>query len=115
MKTPYRHSLFSRLTLGLTLVPIIVFTLITLWSGIRTQNTLRQELVNQINDEMAALSEIYIGSGVESVSAGIAQRLALSPLNRAGAHYKFVSRGGDLLAGDLVATSEETSPKKIST
>lgn len=90
-------------------MPIIVFTLITLWSAIRTQNTLHQELVNQINDEMAALSEIYISSGVESVSGGIAQRLTLSPLNRAGAHYKFVSRGGDLLAGDLVATSEETS------
>lgn len=109
VKALYRQSLFSRLTLRLTLVPIVVFSLIMVWSGVRTQNTLRQELVNQINDEMAALSEIYISSGVESVSAAIVQRLTLSPLTRAGAHYKFVARGGDILAGDFVANSDETS------
>ena len=98
---PYRNSIFSKLTLGLILVPVAVFTIITVLSAVRTQNTLRQEITNQINDDVANLSENYIDSGVESVASAIQQRLALSPLNRAGAHYKLTTQGGRTLAGDL--------------
>jgi signal transduction histidine kinase len=105
----YRQSLFTKLTLGLTLVPIVVFSVIMLWSGLRTQNTLRQELVHQINDEMAALAEIYVGAGADAVAAGIDQRLTLTPLSRAGAHYSFIARGGETLAGDLAPLSDGAS------
>ncbi|MEP3891409.1 MAG: HAMP domain-containing sensor histidine kinase [Hellea sp.] len=98
----YRRSVFSRLITGLTLAPAIVFTIISAWSAWQSYDDLTSEINNQINDDMASLSEIYIEQGPDDVSGAIVQRLSLSPLNRAGAHYLFKSKANQILSGDLL-------------
>lgn len=97
----YQRSVFTRLTVSLTLAPAIIFTVISAWSAWQSHADLTGEIKNQINDDMASLSEIYIEQGPTDVSASIVQRLSLSPLNRAGAHYLFKSNANQILSGDL--------------
>ncbi|MGB6228516.1 MAG: hypothetical protein WBF53_00130, partial [Litorimonas sp.] len=82
-------------------MPALVFAVVMVISGWQTVNGLRTELVNQINDDVASLSEIYLMQGADAVDVAIAQRLELSPLNRAGAHYRFETPSGEIRAGDL--------------
>ena len=106
----YQRSVFTRLTAALTLAPAFIFTVISAGAAWQSYADLSSEITNQINDDMASLSEIYIEQGADDVSAAIVQRLSLSPLNRAGAHYLFKSKTNQILSGDLTRPlSEEVS------
>lgn len=78
-------------------------------SGWQTVCGLRTEITNQINDDVASLSEVYLTQGPDAVDAAISQRLALSPLSRAGAHYRFEDQGGLPRSGDLSAAITQSS------
>lgn len=109
----YKKSVFTHLTLALTLAPALVFTGVSGWTAWQTQKTLKSEIINQINDDMASLSETYIEGGDAAVSTAIVQRLSLSPLSRAGAHYLFKSKTDTILSGDLTRpVSDNTSLTK---
>lgn len=97
----YQRSVFTPLTASLTIAPALIFTAISAWSAWQAHGDLTSEINNQINDDMASLSEIYIEQGPANVSSAIVQRLSLSPLNRAGAHYLFKSKTNEILSGDL--------------
>lgn len=106
----YQRSVFTRLIASLTLAPAFIFTVISAWSAWQSYGDLTSEINNQINDDMASLSGIYIEQGPDDVSGAIVQRLSLSPLNRAGAHYLFKSNTNQILSGDLTRPlSEEVS------
>lgn len=78
-------------------------------SGWQTVRGLRAEINNQINDDMASLSETYLSQGPAAVDVAITQRLALSPLSRAGAHYRFEDQGGLPRSGDLNAVITQSA------
>lgn len=108
-RSHFRRSVFTRLALALIMLPALIFTLVSAASGWQTLTEMRREIVNQINDDMASLSEIHLDDGAAAVDLAITRRLDLLPLNRAGAHYRFETSGGAQRAGDLDSGTAATA------
>ena len=97
-----QRSVFSTLTRALTWGPATLVLLVGIWTAWSVNSRLERELVNQINDDVASLSEAYVSGGQQSVIEAIKRRLELSAINRSEAHYGFYTPSGKGLAGDLV-------------
>lgn len=97
----YLSSYFFRLAMLVALLPVLIMGGALTWTYNSTASQLRDERVYQINDEIAALVEIYTDQGADGVARSIDNRLKLIPKTRARAHYALVNIGGDKLAGDL--------------
>ena len=97
----FLSSYFFKLALVVALLPVLVLAAALSWSYQSTSAQLRAGQVFQINDDIAALVEIYTGQGQDGVVNSIENRLKLIPKTRARAHYAFVDHQGQILAGDL--------------
>ena len=99
------RSIFTNLIAALTLGPAALVIIIGLWSSYDIARSIRAELINQINDDVAALTEVYIGGGQAALLRAVAQREALSPINRSGASYLVIAPSGESLGGSLTLGS----------
>ena len=91
---------FARLALLVALLPLLVMGGALGWTYKSTSAQLRAERINQINDDIAALVEIYTDSGQAGLLKAVENRLKLTPKSRARAHYA-VTQKTEKLAGDL--------------
>ncbi|GLQ20657.1 sensor histidine kinase [Algimonas porphyrae] len=108
-----RHSIFTRLSLWLGLAPVLAFMVVGIIVILMSRQALRTELVNQINDDMAALVLIDADRGSLALEQAIAQRIAFNT-DRAGAPYYRLERGGDVLVGNMdQRVSEFTRPIEV--
>lgn len=97
----FASSYFFRLALLVATLPVLIMGGALTWTYNSTATQLRTERVNQINDDIAALVEIYTDQGQRGVVASIDNRLNLIPKTRARAHYALMDKQGNKLAGDL--------------
>lgn len=78
-----------------------------------SRHALKTELINQINDDMAALVLIDAEGGPDILEQAIAQRIAFNT-NRSGAPYYRLQREDTLLVGNIAqAPSDYTQPLTI--
>ncbi len=94
-------SYFFRLALLVAVLPVMIMGLALLWTYNSTSAQLRTERVYQINDDIAALVEIYTDQGQAGLVTTIENRLKFVPNTRSRAHYALVDAQGSTLAGDL--------------
>ncbi len=97
----FLSSYFFRLALLVAILPVLIMGGALTWTYGSTATQLRTERVHQINDDIAALVEIYTDQGRDGVAKSIDNRLMLIPKTRARAHYALVDKAGNKLAGDL--------------
>ena len=97
----FLSSYFFRLALLVAILPVLVMGAALLWTYNYTEAQLRTERANQINDDIAALVEIYTDQGQGALVRSIENRLSLVPKTRARAHYALVGQNKNKLAGDL--------------
>jgi len=105
-----RRSVFTELSLWLGLTPVIAFVLIGLMVILMSRQALRTELINQINDDMAALVLTDAEDGPQALEDAIIQRVSLNSA-RAGAPYYQLVYNADRTIGNLGGTvSDFTRP-----
>lgn len=97
----FLSSYFFRLAVFVAILPVLVMGGALSWTYTSTARQLRAERVYQVNDDIAALVEIYTDTGQVGVIRSIENRLMLIPESRARAHYALVDVQGVKLAGDL--------------
>ena len=96
----FLNSYFARLALLVAALPLLIMGGALSWTYQSTAAQFRAEHINQINDDLAGLVEVYAVFGPEGLTRAINNRLALTPSARARAHYA-LSREGIILAGDM--------------
>ncbi|MEM9600040.1 MAG: HAMP domain-containing sensor histidine kinase [Pseudomonadota bacterium] len=95
-----RRSIFTQLSLWLGLTPVLTFTLVGIIAILMMRQALKTELINQINDDMAALVLIDSDRGDTALEQAIAQRIAFNT-DRTGAPYYRLERGDQFVVGNI--------------
>ena len=101
--TPRTHSIFGRITLGATLVSVVLVALLwglTHWT-VRASGSAALE--RAVDVDLAGLVDIYASGGERELVARIGDRLELAPSDGNRPHYLLLGEGGERLAGDMQA------------
>jgi len=95
-----RRSVFTALSLWLSLAPVVIFAVMGAAVILMSSQALRNEVINQINDDMAALVLIDAEDGADALINAVTQRLTVNSA-RAGAPYYRLSNDRARAIGNL--------------
>ena len=98
---PRTHSIFGRITLGATLVSVILVTLLWGLTHWTVQASGSAALERAVDVDLAGLVDIYASGGEQELVARINDRLQLAPSVGNRPHYLLLGKGGRRLAGDM--------------
>lgn len=96
-----RRSIFSRLVTGAILLSLVLLAGLW-WLTHQTVSTSLQEAAQaEVDVDLAGLADIYATGGQAELEARIADRIALTPVERSASHYLLADNRGTVIAGDL--------------
>lgn len=98
---PRSHSIFTRITLGATLVSVLLVALLWALAHWTVRASGDAALERAVDVDLAGLADIYASGGQAELVARIRDRLELTPDNENRPHYLLLGPGGQRLAGDL--------------
>jgi signal transduction histidine kinase len=108
-----RRSVFTELSLWLGLTPVIAFLLIGLIVILMSRQALRTELVNQINDDMAALVLTDAEDGPQALEDAITQRVSLNSVRAGAPYYQLAYAPGRIIGNLDEVVSDFTQPVAV--
>ena len=95
------HSIFGRITLGATLVSVLLVALLWALTHWTVQATGTAALERAVDVDLAGLVDIHASGGTRELVARIGDRLELMPSDSNRPHYLLLGQGGTRLAGDM--------------
>lgn len=98
---PRTHSIFGRITLGATMVSVLLVALLWALAHWTVRATGDAALDRAVDVDLAGLADIYASGGEAELIARINDRLELVPSEENRAHYLLMGRNDRRLAGDL--------------
>lgn len=98
---PRAHSIFGRITLGATLVSLLVVALLWALAHWTVRASGEAALARAVDVDLAGLADIHASGGTGELAARIADRLELTPLGENRPFYLLLGPGDVRLAGNL--------------
>jgi len=95
------HSIFGRITLGATLVSVLLVALLWALAHWTVSASGEAALERAVDVDLAGLADIHASGGQAELIARIGDRLELVPSGENRPHYLLLGPGGERLAGDL--------------
>ena len=95
------HSIFGRITLGATLVSVLLVALLWALTHWTVQATGTAALERAVDVDLAGLVDIHASGGTRELVARIGDRLELMPSDSNRPHYLLLGQGDTRLAGDM--------------